>query len=170
VLQVLAAAPFEGVVVLTSSSWMPMIRDAEVRLFTGGVCIDTRRHGPHVLPFRIHLAAAACYRLDHRTQAGLILLRQKPDAHGYGPLALLPENPGGNDPVEADNPPMRTLSLAIVIRPRSTLQDSLETTVWPLWCRLFDECGVPCDELTAPPAEFALGLEMLRHTEPELMA
>ena len=44
----------------------------------------------------------------------------------------------------------------------------LEMTVWPIWQRLFDEIGVPCDELTAPPAEFARGLEMLRRAEPEL--
>ena len=162
-LQVLAAAP-EAAVVLTSSPWMPMLK-AEVRLFSGGVCIDTPQHGPHVLPFRIHLAAAAYYQIDDRTNAGLVLLRQKPDTHGYGPIALLPESPGTSGeedgPVDPQDPPLRTLSLAILVPPRSSLQKSLDETVRPLWAQLFEECDIPCDELAAPPAEFEAALNAL---------
>ena len=163
-LQVLIAPP-EDVIVLTSNPWMPVLQ-AELRLFSGGVCIDTPQHGPHVLPFRIHLAAAAYFQVDDRRNAGLILLRQKPDTHGYGPLALLPDMPGAtgsdDEPINHEDPPLRTLSLAILVPPRSTLQDSLESIVKPAWAALFDECSIPCDELTAPPNEFSVGLGVLR--------
>ena len=98
----------------------------------------------------------------------LLLLRQKPDGHGYGPLSLLPAQPGGEglDEAQLAEPPERTLSLAIVVRPRSGVQKGLET-VLPFWRRLFDECRVPLDELPAPPAEFAHGLELLRRVEPQ---
>ena len=90
VLQALAAPPEEAVTVLTSSSWLPSLV-GELRLFTGGLCFDTDQHGPHVLPFRIHVDAAAAYQIDHRTADGLLLLRQKPDTHGSAcsPLARL---------------------------------------------------------------------------------
>ena len=92
------------------------------------------------------------------------MLRQKPDAHGYGPLALLPKAPGGDDVVEdISDPPMRTTSLAIVIPPRSVLQHALRETVWPVWEALFAELGIPCDSLDAPADEFTAGLEQLRH-------
>jgi len=127
--------------------------------------LDTPQHGPHVLPFRIHLDAVATYRPHDPKAAGLLLLRQKPDSHGYGPLALLPASPGEAPIDDPDALPLRTLSLAIVVPPRSNLQRSLEQAIWPIWQRLFDDCGVPCDELSAPPAEFASGLEALRRTE-----
>ena len=161
VLQVLASPVEAETVVLTTSSWLPLLH-AELRLFTGGISLDTPQHGPHVLPFRIHLDAVATYRLHDPQSAGLLMLRQKPDSHGYGPLALLPETPGEGPIADADAPPLRTLSLAIVVPPRSTLQHNLEHVIWPIWRRLFDDCGVPCDELSAPPAEFAHGLGALR--------
>ena len=43
---------------LTSNLWLPIIR-GDLRLFTGGIAIDTGQHGPHTLPFRFHLAALA---------------------------------------------------------------------------------------------------------------
>ena len=164
-LQILVAEP-ESCIVLTSNPWMAVLK-AEVRLFSGGVCIDTPHHGPHVLPFRIHLAAAAYHQIDDRSSAGLVLLRQKPDAHGYGPLALLPERPGANGEddgplADLEDPPLRTLSLAILVPPRSSLQTSLEEVVCPLWKELFEQCSIPCDELNAPPAEFATALSMLQ--------
>ena len=42
------------------------------------------------------------------------------------------------------------------------LQRSLEEVVMPVWAQLFSECAVPCDELTAPPREFAAGLSVLK--------
>ena len=163
VLQVLAVAPVTDAIVLTTSPWMPILR-GELRLFTGGICIDTPQHGPHTLPFRIHLAAAASCQLHHNTKTGLVLLRQKPDAHGYGPLAVLPNAPGETEAVPMDDPPLRTLSFAIVVPPRSALADGLET-VWPIWQKLFVEHAVPLDELPAPPAEFLSALEMLGRAE-----
>lgn len=135
VLQTLCAEP-QPAIVLTSSCWMPVLR-GELRLFAGGISFETEHHGPHTLPFRIHLAAVGVYRLDDTTTPGLLMLRQKPDAHGYGPIALLPEQPGGRDTVDLDAPPLRTLSLALVIPPRSHLQRALVDTVWPLWETLF---------------------------------
>ena len=95
------------------------------------------------------------------------MLRQKPDAHGYGPIALLPSAIGDAAPVDATSElglPMRTLSIAIVVPPRSALADGLDT-VWPLWQQLFVDCEVPLDELPAPPDEFLAPLELLRRRE-----
>ena len=49
VLQALAVEPQEDIVVLTSNPWLPIIR-GDLRLFTGGIAIDTGQHGPHLLP------------------------------------------------------------------------------------------------------------------------
>jgi hypothetical protein len=158
--QVLAAPPVDDALVLTTSAWMPIVR-AEARLFIGGIALDTAQHGPLTLPFRVHLAAMATYQLRHPTLPGLVLLRQKPDEHGYGPLALLPARPGDAERVDATSPPLRTLSLALVVPPRSALADGLEI-VWPFWQKLCAEHSLHLDELPAPPAEFAAPLEMLR--------
>jgi hypothetical protein len=100
------------------------------------------------------------------------MLRQKPDAHGYGPLALLPTAPAltdapvtappGASPDEAKPPPLRTLSFALVVPPNSALQRALVDTVWPVWEQLFRECAVPVDHLRAPAPEFGYALEVLR--------
>ena len=167
VLQALAVEPQEDVVVLTSNPWLPIIR-GDLRLFTGGIAIDTGQHGPHTLPFRFHLAAMATQNLHHPTQPALILLRQKPDSHGYGPIALLPTNPGDATPVEKDpdtnEPPMRTLSLAIVVPPRSTLAKGLDL-ILPIWRQLCSDCKVPLDEIPMPPAEFIKPLDVLSRAE-----
>ena len=63
-----------------------------------------------------------------------------------------------------DDPPLRTLSFAIVVPPRSALADGLET-VWPIWQKLFVEHAVPLDELPSPPAKFLSALEMLGRAE-----
>ena len=152
---------------LTSNPWLPIIR-GDLRLFTGGIAIDTGQHGPHTLPFRFHLAAMATQNLHHPTQPALILLRQKPDSHGYGPVALLPTNPGDATPVEKDpdtnEPPMRTLSLAIVVPPRSTLAKGLDL-ILPIWRQLCSDCKVPLDEIPMPPAEFIKPLDVLSRAE-----
>ena len=144
----------------------------QVRLFAGGFYLETAQHGPHILPFRIHLAAVAAYQLDEHASAGLLMLRQKPDAHGYGPLALLPTAPAltdapvtappGTSPDEAETPPLRTLSFALVVPPNSALQRALVDTVWPVWETLFRKCAVPVDHLRAPAPEFGYALEVLR--------
>ena len=56
----------------------------ELRLWAGGLSFDTDRHGPLLLPFRIHLAAVAAYNLGSRHAPGLLLFTQHADAHGYG--------------------------------------------------------------------------------------
>ena len=171
VLQVLAAPPFEEALVLTSSAWLPVLR-GELRLFTGGISLDCEQHGPHLLPFRIHLAAAATFRRGDRKHPSLLMLRQKDDAHGYGPLSLLPAAPGdGGGEVDPECPPMRSLALALVVPPRSPLQDALDDIVWPIWRTLFDECAVPCDDhLPGLPAEFDHALGVLRAANNPLAA
>ena len=150
-------------VVLTTCPWIPLLR-AELRLFTGGISVDTPQHGPHTLPFRVHLAAVGAFQLHHPTKPGVLFLRQKPDLHGYGPTAFLPEAVGGTEAVDMSDPPMRILSLALIIPPRSHLARALEI-VWPFWQRLCADCGVPLDELAAPPAEFVSPLEVMGRAE-----
>lgn len=147
-------------IVLFTSPWMPLLA-GELRLFSGGLAFTTERHGPHLLPFRIHLAAAAAVDMDCSRGPGLVLLRQKPDSVGYGPLSLLPPTIGGALP-SAELPPERSLAIAIVLPPRSGLQKVMASHVWPIWRQCFTECGVPCDTLSAPPAEFDGALAALR--------
>ena len=44
----------------------------------------------------MHLDAIGAYQLHHPTKPGVLFLRQKPDEHGYGPLAFLPRGAGGS--------------------------------------------------------------------------
>ena len=53
VLQLLAAAPIDTAALLTSSPWLRVVT-GEVRLFSGGLSIDSPRHGPLTIPFRVH--------------------------------------------------------------------------------------------------------------------
>jgi len=160
VLQVLCAHPVEDAVLLSSSRWMPVLR-GEARLFSGGLYFESAQVGPIVIPFRIHLAAIASYRLDEPTATGLVMIRLKPADHSYGPLSHLPDAPGGL-PVDTQSLPLRSLALALVVPPRSSLRTSLVDIVWPVWEALFAECHIPYDELASPPAEFAHGLAVLR--------
>lgn len=163
VLLALCAEVETDAVVLTSSPWLPVLR-GELRLFTSGLYLHTAAHGPHVLPFRIHLAAAGAVRLESGSQLGLVLLRQKPASHAYGPLALLPEAPGGTS-VDPEMPPERELTLGVVVRPRSSLQRVLSETVWPMWRRLFEEVGVPCNEIAEVPTELEAAMSELQSSE-----
>ena len=112
----------------------------------------------------MHLDAIGAYQLHHPTKPGVLFLRQKPDEHGYGPLAFLPAAPGEAGVVDVAAPPLRTLSLAVIVPPRSPLAQGLEV-VWPFWQRLCAECAVSLDELSAPPAEFAGPLDLLARAE-----
>jgi len=160
VLQVLCVPPEETAVLLSSSPWMPLLR-GEARLFSGGLFFESAQVGPIVIPFRIHLAAIASYRLDEPTATALVMIRLKPADHSYGPLSHLPEAPGG-PAVDPHSLPLRSLALALVVPPRSSLRNSLVDVVWPVWEALFAECHIPYDELASPPAEFAHGLAVLR--------
>ena len=71
VLQVMCAAPLEGEALLLGSPWLPVVR-GEVRLYASGLSFSSPRHGPLVLPFRIHLAAVATYRLNCHDGRGLL--------------------------------------------------------------------------------------------------
>jgi len=160
VLQSLVAPP-QPAVLLTTSAWLPVLR-GEVRLFSGGLYVETEQHGPHILPFRIHLDAVGAFQIGSPSEPGLLMLRQKADDHAYGPLSLLPEAPSVAEGVDKECLPMRTFNLALVVPPRSALQRALVDTVWPIWEVLFRDCKVPCDQLAAPAAEFRYPLEVLR--------
>ena len=130
----------------------PPRRTFTCRLFESGLSFSSPRHGPLVVPFRIHLAAVATYRLNCHDGCGLLLLRQYADPHSYGPLALLPARIGAEQP-DTDAPPLTALTLALVIRSGSDLQRYIQDNVWSLWTQLFRELSIPCDDLAAPPAE-----------------
>ena len=151
VLQVLCAPPAPNAALLLDSPWLPVVR-GDARLYQGGLALVSPRHGPLTLPFRIHLAAVATYRLDCLDGYGLLLLRQKPDTHAYGPLAMLPRKMGA-EPPDAEDPLPVAMSLALVVPAGSELQHALREVVWPAWSRLFRECNIPCDNLPAVPAE-----------------
>ena len=160
----MCAAPLEGEVLLLGSPWLPVVR-GEVRLYASGLSFSSPRHGPLVLPFRIHLAAVATYRLNCHDGRGLLLFRQHPDEHAYGPLALLPARLGAAQP-DADAPAPSAMSLALVVRAGSELQHAIQESVWPLWTQLFRELGIPCDDLAAPPAEIRDALAQHQREEP----
>ena len=160
VLQVLCARPAPRAALLVDSPWLPVVR-GEARLYQGGLALVSPRHGPLVLPFRIHLAAVATYRLDCLDGCGLLLLRQKPDTHAYGPLAMLPRAMGA-EPPDAEDPLPVAMSLALVVPAGSELQHALREVVWPAWSRLFRECNIPCDNLPAVPAELRAPLAQLQ--------
>ena len=153
VLQLLAAAPIDTAALLTSSPWVRVVT-GEVRLFSGGLSIDSPRHGPLTIPFRVHLAAAAVVDLECRDGAGLVILHQKADDHGYGPLSVLPPAEGADAP-DADAPAPAALTLALVVRPGGAVQKALRGGVWAEWTRCFAEAKVPLSTLAAPPALFA---------------
>ena len=75
VLQVMCAPPLPNDALLVGSPWLPVVR-GEVRLYASGLSVSSPRHGPLVLPFRIHLAAVATYRLNCHDGCGLLLFRQ----------------------------------------------------------------------------------------------
>mmetsp|Transcript_27113 Transcript_27113/g.69074 ORF Transcript_27113/g.69074 Transcript_27113/m.69074 type:complete len:195 (-) Transcript_27113:553-1137(-) len=169
VLQTLCAPPESDVVVLTDSPWLPVLR-GELRLFSGGVSFTTARHGPHVLPFRIHLAAVGTLDMSASDgQRGLLLLRQKVDSHAYGPLAHLPRSFGASLPdaeaLKDGTAKPRALSLAIVLPSGSSLQRAVAGVAWPLWTQLFADCRIPLDSLAAPPEEFLPALAVLQAEE-----
>ena len=137
------------------------------RLYASGLSFSSPRHGPLVLPFRIHLAAVATYRLNCHDGCGLLLFRQHADPHSYGPLALLPARMGAEQP-DTDAPPLTALTLALVIRGGSDLQRCIQDNVWSLWTQLFRELSIPCDDLAAPPAEIREALA--QYQREELMA
>ena len=156
-------APLVQGVILLDSTWLPVVRGV-LRLFESGLAISSPRHGPLVLPFRIHLSAVATYHLGCLDGYGLLVFRQKPDTHGYGPLALLPAALGGEHPdVEAPRP--LAMSVAIVVPGGSELQRALCDVVWPMWARLFRELGVPCDDLPAVPSELRMALAQFESEE-----
>jgi len=166
VLQTLCAPAERGAVLLTDSPWLPLVH-GELRLFSGGIAFHCERHGPLLLPFRIHLAAAASVELESgRT---LVLLRQKPDTHAYGPLAHLPRRAGGELPdiesLKEGTARPHALALALVLNPDTPLHRHATEIVWPIWKQLFTECNIACDVLTAPPKEFHAALFTLQTEE-----
>ena len=168
VLQVMCAPPLPNAALLLGSPWLPVVR-GEVRLYASGLSFSSPRHGPLVLPFRIHLAAVATHRLNCHDGCGLLLFRQHADPHSYGPLALLPARIGAEQP-DIDAPPETALTLALVIRSGSDLQRCIQDNVWSLWTQLFRELGIPCDDLAAPPAEIREALAQYQREEPTASA
>ena len=138
-LQTLLCEPIECTLLL-DSSWLPAVR-GEARLFAGGIAFDSERHGPLLLPFRIHLAAVTAFNLGGSEGTGALCFRQAEAWHAYGPLALLPDHSG-----------LRVLTLALAVPCRSTLHRALEETAWPHWARLFAECDIPVRAARQCPA------------------
>ena len=124
----------------------------EVRLFSGGLSIDSPRHGPLTIPFRVHLAAAAVVDLECRDGPGLVILHQKADDHGYGPLSVLPPAEGADAP-DADAP--APTAYARARRPAGRRGAKRSAAECGRVDEVFAEAKVPLSTLAAPPALFA---------------
>jgi len=129
-LQVLLTEPLDGCVLLLDSDWLPAVRGT-LRLFSGGLAFDSPRFGPMVLPFCIHLASVSAFNLGAADGMAALILGQKEDEHGYGPLALLPGRSGATAP--------RVLTVAIAVPCRGPLHRALQDKVWPYWAKMFAE-------------------------------